>query len=229
MKQYHLKVSDTIKMQYSVWNARNNNRKALDVFTGLVLGVVADGEINSQEASFLANWIESNETELPVKLILNLSPYLERLKSSSTIDEKELHDFLDLILTYAGLTADEVNNLNSSVKSSIDLRVGKPVDWYFDQTIDSITFTDSEEFALSGNFLSGEKSKIRDAIIKRGAKIAPKQPRASTTFLVVGEKGSDQWKHSNLGNSIKKAIDMQETGLNIIILKESLFLKFLEE
>ena len=42
-----------------------------------------------------------------------------------------------------------------------------------------------------------------------------------TDYLIVGGAGSDNWKFGNYGAKVSKALEMQENGHPIVILKES--------
>ena len=228
MKIYELKLSNSLKRRHAIWNAKNNSRKALDVLSGITLGIIADGSINSQEASFFKEWVHTNREELPLKLINELLPLLHKIESADHLDEQELNELLKLILNFSGAS---INNSGILLSEDPDepSNVGKTAEWYFYKETLSVPDLSNSEFTLTGNFSSGPKSHIASLINSLNSKVKPKQPSNNSDYLIVGEKGSDQWVCSQLGNSMLKAISMQEKGHHIKIISESSFLSSINE
>ncbi len=228
MKIYLLNLSDSQRRLHSIWNAKNNSRKALDVLSGIILGIIADGSINSSEVTFFREWISSNQDELPQVLTEQLLPLLFKIENSKELNQDEHNELLEVILGFSG--ANEINNEEFSCeKENTSSNIGKTADWYFYKGGLAISDLSNCEFSLTGDFLSGTKSEIAKKFISISSSVIPKQPRKNTDFLIVGGKGSDQWAYSQLGNSIIKAISMQEQGHHIRIIKESTFLKIIDE
>lgn len=223
MKTYKLKLSEPLKRMHSIWNAKTNLRKALDVLSGIILGIVADGSINSTEASFFREWISKNKDELPLALTNQLLPLLMKIEDSDHLSENEHDELLRLILSFSGASINE-DRIQLSENCEEPSNIGKTAEWYFYKEKLAVPDLSNCEFALSGNFQSGSKTKITKLLAKLESTVKPKQPRNHTDFLIVGEKGSDQWACSQLGNSTLKAVSMQERGHRIKIIKESAFL-----
>ncbi|MDF2843823.1 MAG: hypothetical protein K0R00_2249 [Herbinix sp.] len=78
---------------------------------------------------------------------------------------------------------------------------------------------------LSGNFVRGSKSDVEALIVNSGGSCVTGLNK-SVDYLIVGGQGSGDWKYGNYGAKIRKALEMQEKGSHIVIVKEeSLFKK----
>ncbi len=78
---------------------------------------------------------------------------------------------------------------------------------------------------LSGNFVNGSKTDVETFITDRGGSCVTGLSK-TVDYLIVGGQGSGDWKYGNYGAKIRKAMEMQEKGLPIVIVKEdSLFKK----
>ena len=51
--------------------------------------------------------------------------------------------------------------------------------------------------------------------------IPVKSVTKKTDYVIVGSQGSDAWSAGNYGSKIKKALELQEKGIAIQIIKES--------
>lgn len=78
-------------------------------------------------------------------------------------------------------------------------------------------------FVLSGNFTVA-KSKLHQVIIKLGGKVN-ENVGYSCDYLIVAEKGSDQWAHGSYGRKIDKAIEIRKKGYQLSIISERYFLE----
>ena len=78
-------------------------------------------------------------------------------------------------------------------------------------------------FCLSGEFDYGEKSAVEELLIQRGG-IPQKNVTRKTDLLIVGGQGSSAWCAGNYGTKVKKALELQEKGISIQIIREHDFL-----
>lgn len=72
---------------------------------------------------------------------------------------------------------------------------------------------------LSGNFVNGSKLDVEAFITDRGGSCVTGLSK-TVDYLIVGGQGSGDWKYGNYGAKIRKAIEMQEKGSHIVIVKE---------
>ena len=74
-------------------------------------------------------------------------------------------------------------------------------------------------FCLTGEFKAGGRSQVEAYFVAQGG-IAGKSVTKKTDYLIVGELGSDMWSSGNYGSKVKKAMELQEKGSTIVIVKE---------
>jgi len=75
-------------------------------------------------------------------------------------------------------------------------------------------------FCLTGEFKAGGRGAIEAHLVSLGG-IASKNVTKKTDYVIVGEFGSDAWSSGNYGTKVKKAMELQEKGCSIEIVKES--------
>jgi len=75
-------------------------------------------------------------------------------------------------------------------------------------------------FCLTGEFKAGGRGVIEAHLVSLGG-IASKTVTKKTDYVIVGEFGSVAWSSDNYGTKVKKAMELQEKGCSIEIVKES--------
>ena len=82
-------------------------------------------------------------------------------------------------------------------------------------------------FCLSGDFVNGGKTAISNILTSRGG-IVLNSVSKKIDVLIVGGMGSSEWSAGTYGTKIKKALELQEKGIDIKIIKEVDFFAMLE-
>lgn len=72
---------------------------------------------------------------------------------------------------------------------------------------------------LTGDFTYGSKQEIASILASNGA-VLQNSVTKQTDILVVGGCGSDKWTNGSYGGKIKKAMEYNEKGIDIKIIKE---------
>lgn len=75
-------------------------------------------------------------------------------------------------------------------------------------------------FCLTGEFKAGSRSQVEAYFVAHGG-VAGKSVTKKTDYLIVGELGSEMWSSGNYGSKVKKAMELQEKGSSIVIVKEA--------
>ena len=154
--------------------------------------IIADGKVTEYEVLFLYEWIHAHE---------NLKGNYPFDKICSLCEEA----LLDGILT-----DEEKATLFDALK-----KIALPVE---DCCCCKIDFT-GKQFVLTGNFDHGSKKDIEKQIITKGG-FCKESLTLKADYLIVGGAGNDNWKFGNYGGKVSKALEMQEKGHRIIILRE---------
>lgn len=72
---------------------------------------------------------------------------------------------------------------------------------------------------LTGDFEYGPRTDVENLLAQKGA-IVKKSVIKKLNYLIVGECGSTAWTTGNYGNKIKKAMELQEKGCPVLVMKE---------
>lgn len=214
MKIYTLRNTSKIS-PIARFNSKQNRRKAIDVLTGIALGIMADGEMNSRECKFLREWLAINSEELPSVYLGKLVPFLNKTSNDHEVSEEELDNFVQTLSAIIGF---DPNEHEPSAR-----KVGSPTLLIFDDILPCDLIFIDHEFAISGVFNFGSRKKVQESISALGGINAPKHPRLSTDYLIVGNSGSDQWCTSALGSKIERALELKGSGHPIKIIREEIF------
>jgi len=186
---------------FEYYNKEMINDRNIDEFIGLCKGVLADNEFNELEKKFLLNWLNSNDL---FKHVIVEQIYNE-LNNNKNLDE--LKNML-ILFTGGNTPSIEINSMSTALPIEKMLRTIK-----FENTI----------FCLTGKFSSayGNRKAIEEIIIdKKG--ICKNRLTLDVDYLVIGELGNNDWKHSTLGRKIETALTYKkESKSNIKIISES--------
>ena len=87
----------------------------------------------------------------------------------------------------------------------------------FDQPA-AIVFGGSS-FCATGEFVYGTRDRVHESITGRGG-IVQKGITKKLRYLVVGLRGSDEWKHGSYGSKILKAVEYRRAGVPLFIVSE---------
>lgn len=79
---------------------------------------------------------------------------------------------------------------------------------------------------LTGDFKIGERSAVTKFLELHGA-IVKNAVSGKTNYVIVGGYGSSDWAHGNYGTKVKKALELQQKGKDVKIIKEEDFFKCL--
>lgn len=152
---------------------------------GIINGIESDGIITKTEVLGLQKWMYEND------YLRNHYPYdilldeIESILEDGVITSKELSSLHKVFNSII----DPISNLNSCV----------------------INFTNNS-FCLSGDFSYGSKKSVEDFITSKSGTI-DKNVKKTTSYLVLGEKGSQQYANGNYGLKFTKA---KNYGVSII-------------
>jgi len=164
---------------------------SMQILKGIVRGIEADREVNTEEVQELYKWMEANaglKGNYPFDKIFTT---LENVLENNIIDQEEEKLLLEMFCQFT--------NPETVSCSEIDLN-GKVC-------------------CLTGNFSNGTKADVEEYIACKGGSCISSLNRTAD-YLIVGGQGSDDWKYGNYGSKVSKAVQMQEKGSVIRIVDE---------
>lgn len=181
--------------------------RTTDELIGLCRGILADGNVNLSEARFLLDWLERHREFLGVFPFDVLYRRVSDALSDGVLDSDEEKDLLEcLVQTVGGESA--------APTSSASLSTALP----FDDPLPRVIYP-TMAFVVTGTFEYGSRKVVVDAIQSRGGLVKP-AISGKVRFLVVGEIGSRDWKHSSFGRKIEEAVMLRSQGVPLAVLPE---------
>jgi hypothetical protein len=190
-----------------LFNRARRTERDLSEMLGLAKGMLADAVVDDDEARYLNKWGENHPDALahwPVNIIFGrLRHYFE----DGRIDEKERADLNELLSALVGGTA----SLLLGYEGATLLPLDKPAPL--------ICWGPDEVYVFTGRFAYGTRADCEREVTQRGGRCERNVTR-STSFLVIGTFGSQDWAHSSYGRKIQRAVELRESGFALRIVGE---------
>lgn len=183
--------------------------------SGLVYGMLADGELSDNEISLLKDWLDNND------YLAGVYPY------------DELTALVTAIMADNAVSADERNILKAFI--------GNLIDFSSSYNLHEPDFKKlREEYSVAGicalcpevEFVgrsfcfTGEanrpRSEMEQAAVSLGGELR-KSVSSKTDYLVVGHYGNPCWAFSCYGRKIEEAINVRKAGGKVQIIDENDF------
>lgn len=193
-------------MSFARLIAADHNRlvQSCGSLLGIATGLLADKQINDAEIHFLNDWLAVNE------LIATQWP-------GDVLHERVRQVVADGLITDAE-RAHLVATLQEICGGTFGHGTSTPVNQLaFDEAV-RIAFPGST-FCVTGEFVYGPRERVCEEIVDRGGSIL-KGVTKKLNYLVVGLRGSDEWKHGSYGTKVVKAVEYKRAGIPLAIVRE---------
>jgi len=188
-------------------------RRSCEALLGVSTGLLADGDLNDQEITFLNDWLRENEeisTTWPGKVVYTR---VRDVLADGIITEQERAHLRQTL-------EDLIDGTLKETAASPSLSTGVPFD-----DVESMAIADNA-FCFKGDFLYGPRIACERAVRERGGISLP-MVEPDLDYLVIGTLASEQWAGTRHGQAIEKAIEQKESGSPISIVSEEQWLQFL--
>lgn len=173
---------------------------ALAELSGMCRSLTASKTISDEQVLSLQKWISENLYLAGNYPFDSIFEKLEEINKGGDITQEIRKELLSLLQIHS----DPVKN--KSDDSDADL-TGKTV-------------------CLTGEFLFGSRDAVTEALKIRGVTVSG-SVTSKTDYLIVGGEGSTAWACGNYGSKVKKALELQDKGKSIKIIREDVFEKWL--
>lgn len=177
--------------------------QALLTLNGILGGITSDGMLVPAEVDYLQNWMDENESLKGNYPYDKIYATLAAALADGILEQFELDDMLRLFKQ----VTDPVNECACACEK-LDIS-GKNI-------------------CLSGEFDHGSKAEISEKLAGCGATVCTSVTK-KLDILLVGGQGSEAWSAGNYGTKVKKAMELQAKGSNILLIKEADFFTALGE
>ena len=166
---------------------------ATQVLDGIMKGILVDGVVSEAECRNLRQWLYDN------------------IYLSGHYPFNRLIETLDGVLEDSVITREERASITNTIHELLD-----PVN-----ALRHMVYSlDGKHVCLSGNFSMGQKSEVEKRVVSMGG-IIDSNVKKSTNYLIVGDCDCASYSNGTYGTKVKKAMEYNEKGCNIQIVKES--------
>lgn len=193
----------------------NNTAKAVDQLVGICTGILADGEVNENEAIFFAEWVRKHAPAEPVWPFTDVLQRIERIFADGVCDAEERAELKDVMEALCGFTQEPLP-MAENLSTSLPLCVPQPHPLVFA----------NQQFVVTGKFAYGARTAVFDAIAALGGLPTDSAPTKTTNYVVIGVFASRDWINTSHGRKIEKAVQLREKGTGINIVSEEHWKQF---
>lgn len=184
--------------------------REIDELTGLCKGALLDGTISQIEAEGIRKWLDTHHHCLDTWPASILYERLRAMLADGHLDADEQAELFGIMVRMATPPTD---NLPTSTTLPID------------EPAPEIAI-EGHSFCFTGVFDFGSRARCHEAITQRGG-VAVESITKKLHYLVIGNIGSEFWKHSTFGTKIAKAVDYRDQGAPLVITSEAHWVRHL--
>lgn len=179
---------------------------------GLLMGLLADGELSDAEVRRLQDWLEDHPHLQGAWPFDEIQSVITHVLHDGAIDASERALLRAFFADLLPAPDHEVVTIEGVDTSQMTLRGICSVD-------PTIIFH-GRSFAFSGTAKAGRRSELAARVTAAGAKVV-NHISANLDFLVVGQDGNENWAFSCYGRKIEQAINLRRReGARILIVHE---------
>lgn len=179
-------------------------RRDIDQLLGICEFALLDGHIDQIEAESILAWLNGHRACLDTWPANVLYDRLRTMLADGVLDGEEQRDLLGIVMSIA--------------KPRTEAGIIAPSSLPIDTPPPELRFA-QRSFCFTGVFDFGPRAKCHEAVIARGG-IAADSITKKLHYLVIGNIGSEVWKHSSFGTKIAKAVNYRDSGVPLAIVSE---------
>lgn len=177
---------------YSAYRVKDLSDRTIDQLIGMSQMAVADGQVTTEEAEVLRQFLQRaslHPTQVTTTLLSRLNEFFE----DGVLQDDEAAELFELLQALAG----------GDVEAG---ELAKPSTLPLCSPIPDIHIRD-KKFCFTGTFAFGSRGVCQEAVFRYGGLCTRSSVTYDTDFLVIGSYVSDSWKHEAFGRKIQKAMD----------------------
>jgi NAD-dependent DNA ligase len=178
---------------------------------GVVSGIASDKIINSEEWTYLIEWLKINKNLKGIWPFDEIKLLVAKHKSHKTISNDEMAIIVHFLNDFTGMNNNKAltHPLNEPLIPMTEINAEVP-----DIKIEGKTF------CLTGESQKYKRSEIGDMITKKGG-IFKNSVTKAVDYLIVCAEGSQHWKFSCYGRKVEEAMKLKKQNHHISIIGES--------
>lgn len=194
----------------------DNITSSIQFLSGLVHGIMADGELSDGEVRALRSWTNANDYLAGTYPFDEINSLLSSILDDKKIDLEEresLMAFLSNLIEFK-------DSFNLVEKDFVDMRKKYSVPGIC-ASCPEIHIA-KHTFCFTGESYRSTRKDICDTIESLGG-IFRNNVSSKTNYLVVGNAGNPCWAYACYGRKIEEAVALRKNGEHIIIVNETDF------
>lgn len=193
--------------------AHRQMTRAAQLLDGIVMGMLADGEINDQEVLMLSTWLTQNAEAASVWPGSAILQAVREVLADGVITAVEREHLLSQLKMITGSDFAETGTVTPD-----------PVGIPYDENC-AVTLRDAG-VCMTGEFVFGTRSACERVSEKAGATLYSNVSK-KVHFLVVGTRVSPNWISESYGRKIQAAMELRANGHHIAVIPEKRWVEVL--
>ena len=195
---------------------------SIQFLSGLVHGIMADGELSDREVAALSSWVNANDFLAGTYPFDEIHGMLCAILSDGKISENERNQLMALFSNFLDFTS----SFNLTRANFDELREKYSIPGICAACPD-VSF-EGKLFCFTGESLRAKRAEIADIIASLGGTLRP-SVSAKTDYLIVGSSGNPCWAYACYGRKIEKAVNLRRAGAKVVIVNETDFWDALDD
>lgn len=194
----------------------------IQFLSGMIHGIMADGEISDKEVDALNAWIKAND------FLGGTYPFdeLNSLLSSILEDKKIDEDERNTLLAFFSNIIEFKNSFNLIERDFVDLREKYSVDGICASCPEVVL--EGKTFCFTGESYRATRKEIAEIVTQFGGAFR-NNVSSKTDYLIVGNAGNPCWAYACYGRKIEEAMELRKNGGHIVIVNETDFWDTVED
>lgn len=183
----------------------NDLKRCFGALVGIAQGLICDRHLTDQEIHFLNDWLTQNDEITQAWPGDIIQQRIKVALEDGIITEAERSHLLTTLQELIGGTTESLAAPTHVTQL----------------TFDEVTVCEFREkrFCLTGKFVFGPRGSCAVEIEKRGG-INANTVTKVLRYLVIGDRGSPEWKHGSFGTKVEKAQQYKRGRVPILIVRE---------
>ena len=203
-------------------NYYNTVTSTIQFLSGMIHGIMADGEISDSEIAALQSWIRTNDFLAGTYPFDEINSLLCSIMADKKVDEDERNE----LLAFFSNIIEFKNSFNLIERDYVDLREKYSVGGIC--AVCPEVIIEGKNFCFTGESYRATRKELSDLIVQLGG-VFKNSVSSKTDYLIVGNAGNPCWAYACYGRKIEEAVNIRKNGGKIVIVNETDFWDTVED
>lgn len=189
---------------------------SIQFLSGMIHGIMADGELGDQEILAIRSWIKANDFLEGTYPFDEINSLLYSILADKKIEQEER----ETLLAFFSNLIEFKDSFNLVEKDFADLRKKYSIDGIC--AICPEIEVEGKVFCFTGESHRASRKEIAEIISSYGG-VCRGSVSKKTDYLVVGNGGNRCWAYACYGRKIEDAVNLRKEGAHVVIVNETDF------